>query len=169
MSVEIRPEEIRDVPGIGDANRNAFGREVEARLVDALRDGGYARLSLVAEEERRLVGHVMFSEAVIRTDGGQAGALALGPVCVVPDRQGRGIGSALIRKGLDRCARAGHRIVVLLGHPDYYPRFGFSAERAGDLSSAYSGEAFMALELAPGALSGVVGEFEFAPPFGAAS
>lgn len=169
MSVEIRPEETRDVPGVWDANRDAFGREAEARLVDDLRDGGYARLSLVAEDEGRLVGHVMFSEAVIRTAGGQVGALALGPVCVVPDRQGRGIGSALIRKGLDRCARAGHRIVVLLGHPDYYPRFGFSAERAGDLSSAYSGEAFMALELAPGALSGVVGEFEFAPPFGAAS
>jgi putative acetyltransferase len=169
MSVEIRPEEPRDVPGIWDANRKAFGREVEARLVDDLRDGGYARLSLVAEEEGRLVGHVVFSEAVIRTDGGDVKALALGPVGVIPDRQGRGVGSALIREGLDRCAQAGHRIVVLLGHPDYYPRFGFSAERAGNLSSPYSGEAFMALELVPGSLSGVVGEFEFAPPFGAAS
>jgi len=169
VSVEIRPGEARDVTGIWDANHKAFGREIEARLVDDLRDGGRARLSLVAEEEGRLVGHVMFSEGVIRTGGGEVGALALGPVCVVPDRQGRGIGSALIREGLDRCARAGHRIVVLLGHPGYYPRFGFSSERAEKLSSAYSGEAFMALELVPGALSGVVGEFEFAPPFGAAS
>lgn len=135
--------------------------------MDDLRDGGYARLSLVAEEEGRLVGHVMFSEAVIRTGGGEVGALALGPVGVIPERQGRGVGSALIREGLDRCAREGHRIVVLLGHPGYYPRFGFSAERAGNLSSPYSGDAFMALELAPGALSRVVGEFEFAPPFGA--
>jgi putative acetyltransferase len=77
------------------------------------------------------------------------------------------VGSALIRAGLERCVQEGHRIVVLLGHPGYYPRFGFSAERAGNLSSPYSGDAFMALELAPGALSRVVGEFEFAPPFGA--
>ena len=169
MSVEIRAEEAGDVPGIRDVNRRAFGREDEARLVDDLRDGGYARLSLVAEEGGRLVGHVMFSEAAIRTASGEIGALAVGPVGVIPDRQRRGVGSALIREGLGRCARAGHSIVVLLGHPDYYPRFGFSAERAGNLSSAYSGEAFMALELVSGALSGVVGEFEFAPPFEAVS
>ena len=165
--MEIRTETGADLAAVGEVNRLAFGREAEARLVDDLRDGGYARLSLVAEEEGRLVGHIMFSEAVIRTDGGEVGALALGPVGVIPERQGRGVGSALIREGLDRCVQEGHRIVVLLGHPGYYPRFGFSAERAGNLSSPYSGDAFMALELAPGALSGVVGEFEFAPPFGA--
>jgi len=167
--VEIRTETGADLAAVGEVNRLAFGREAEARLVDDLRDGGYARLSLVAEEEGRLVGHVMFSEAVIRTDGGEVGALALGPVGVIPERQGRGVGSALIREGLDRCAREGHRIVVLLGHPGYYPRFGFSAERAENLSSPYAGDAFMALELAPGALSRLVGEFEFAPPFGAVS
>ncbi len=165
--MEIRPETGADLAAVGEVNRLAFGREAEARLVDDLRDGGYARLSLVAQEEGRIVGHVMFSEAVIRTGGGEVGALALGPVGVIPERQGRGVGSALIREGLDRCVREGHRIVLLLGHPGYYPRFGFSAERAGNLSSPYSGDAFMALELAPGALSGVVGEFEFAPPFGA--
>ena len=169
MRAEIRAEEAGDAPGIRAVNHEAFGREDEARLVDDLREAGHARLSLVADEGGRLVGHLMFSEAVIRTAGGEIGALALGPVGVVPDRQGRGVGSALIREGLDRCARAGHSIVVLLGHPGFYPRFGFSAERAGNLSSAYSGEAFMALELAPGALSEVVGEFEFAPPFGAVS
>ncbi len=167
--MEIRTETGADLAAVGEVNRLTFGREAEARLVDDLRDGGYARLSLVAEEEGRLVGHVMFSEAVIRTDGDEVGALALGPVGVIPERQGRGVGSALIREGLDRCVREGHRIVVLLGHPGYYPRFGFSAETAGNLSSPYSGDAFMALELAPGALSGVVGEFEFAPPFGAVS
>lgn len=170
MSVEIRQEAAGDIPNIREVARRAFGREVEAHLVDGLRVGGHARLSLVAEEDGRLVGHIMFSEATIRTEEtGGVGALALGPVSVIPERQGRGIGSALIREALDRCARTGHRIVVLLGHPDYYPRFGFSAERAGNLSSAYSGEAFMALELVPGALSGVAGEFEFAPPFEAAS
>ena len=167
--MEIRPETGADLAAVGEVNRLAFGREAEARLVDDLRDGGYARLSLVAQEEGRIVGHVMFSEAVIRTGGGEVGALALGPVGVIPERQGRGVGSALVREGLDRCVREGHRIVVLLGHPGYYPRFGFSAERAINLSSPYSGDAFMALELAPGALSGVVGEFEFTPPFGAVS
>ncbi|CAA9388234.1 MAG: hypothetical protein AVDCRST_MAG22-418 [uncultured Rubrobacteraceae bacterium] len=157
------------MPGIREANRGAFGREVEVRLADDLRDGGCATFSLVAQREGRLIGHIMFSEAVIRTETGEVGALALGPVGVVPEHQGRDVGSALIREGLDRCAQAGHRIVVLFGYPGYYPRFGFSAERAGDLSSAYSGEAFMALELVPDALSGVAGEFEFAPPFEAVS
>ncbi len=169
MSVEIRQEAERDIPAIRDVNRRAFGGEDEARLVDDLRSEGYARLSLIAEEAGRIVGHLMFSEAVIRTGGGEVGALALGPVAVAPERQGHGIGSALIWEGLDRCARIGHRIVVLLGHPGYYPRFGFSADLARSLSSTYSGEAFMALALVPGALAGLTGEFEFPPPFKAVS
>lgn len=167
--VEIRPETGTVLAEIGEVNRLAFGGEQEARLVGELRDAGYARLSLVAAEDGRIVGHVMLSEAGIQTENGPVEALALGPVGVLPDRQGEGIGSALIREALGRCARAGHRIVVLVGHPGYYPRFGFSAGLAENLSSAYSGEAFMALELAPGALSGVSGLFRFAPPFGRVS
>lgn len=163
--MEIRQETEGDKLGIRAVNLSAFGRKDEARLVEDLRSEGYARLSLVAEEAGRIVGHIMFSEAVIRTEDGEVEILVLGPVAVVKERQGRGIGSALIREGLDRCARRGHRTVVLVGHPGYYPRFGFSADLAGNLSSAYSGEAFMALELAPGVLSGVTGELEFAPPF----
>ena len=163
--MEIRPETDADFDEIGDVNRQAFGGEGEARLVDELRDSGYARLSLVAVEDGRVVGHVMLSEAGIQTEDGQVEALALGPVGVLPDRQGQGIGSALIREALSRCARAGHRVVVLVGHPGYYPRFGFSASLAKNLTSPYSGEAFMALELVPGALCGISGRFEFAPPF----
>ncbi len=169
MNVEIRQEAEGDIPDIRDVNRSAFDEVDEAHLVDDLRSEGYARLSLVAEEDGRIVGHIMFSEAVIRMERGEVAALALGPVAVAPERQGQGIGSALIREGLDRCTRMVHRIVVLLGHPGYYPRFGFSADLARNLSSDYSGEAFMALELVPGALSGVTGEFEFAPPFEAVS
>lgn len=169
MSVEIRRETERDIPEIRDVNRRAFGEDAEARLVDELRDGGYARLSLVAEEGGRIVGHVMFSEAVIRTQEGDVEALALGPMGVAPERQRQGIGSTLIREALDHCAETSYRIVVLLGHPGYYPRFGFSADLAKSLTSAYSGEAFMALELVPDALSGVAGKFEFPPPFGAVS
>ena len=165
MRVEIRRETERDIPHIRDAHRRAFGREEEASLVDDLRDAGYARLSLVAEEDGLILGHIMFSEAVIRTEEGDVAALVLGPVGVVPECQRQGTGSALIREGLGRCAEMGHRVVVLLGHPGYYPRFGFSADLAGNLDSGYSGEAFMALELTTGALSGVTGDFYFPPPF----
>lgn len=167
--MKIRREAQSDIPAIREVNRRAFGRADEARLVDDLRNEGYVRLSLVAEEGGQIVGHIIFSEAVIRTRGDEVAALALGPVAVTPERQGRGIGSALIREGLDRCAKTAYRSVFLLGFPGYYPRFGFSADLAANLSSAYSGEAFMALELAPGALAGLTGEFEFAPPFEAVS
>jgi putative acetyltransferase len=167
--VEIRQEVRGDIRAIRDVNRRAFGGEDEARLVDELRSEGYARLSLIAQEAGQIVGHILFSEAVIRTEDGEAEALALGPVAVTPEHQGHGVGSALIREGLDRCARMGHRIVVLVGHPGYYPRFGFSAEMARNLYSPFSGDAFMALELVPGALRGVSGAFEFAPPFEAVS
>ncbi|HJQ29021.1 MAG TPA: N-acetyltransferase [Rubrobacter sp.] len=167
--MKIRREAEGDIPAIREVNRRAFNGEDEARIVDDLRSGGYARLSLVAEEGGRIVGHIMFSEAVIRTERGEVAALVLGPVAVIPERQGHGIGSALVREGLDQCGKALYRSVFLLGIPDYYPRFGFSADLAGNLSSAYSGEAFMALELVPGALAGVTGEFELAPPFEAAS
>jgi putative acetyltransferase len=166
--MKIRRETEVDIPAIRKVNRTAFAGEDEARLVNFLRDGGYAKLSLVAEEGGRIVGHIMFSEAVIRTARGEVAALALGPVAMTPERQGQGIGSALVREGLDHCAKTLYRSVFLVGVPGYYPRFGFSAELAGNLSSAYSGEAFMGLELAPGSLAGVTGEFEFAPPFEAA-
>lgn len=167
--MKIRREAERDIPAIREVNRTAFDREVEARLVDDLRSEGYAKVSLVAEEGGRIVGHIMFSEAVIRTGRGEVAALALGPVAVAPERQGQGIGSALVREGLDQCAQTLYRSVFLLGIPGYYPRFGFSADLAGNLSSTYSGEAFMALELVPGALAEITGEFEFAPPFEAVS
>ncbi|HEX6709551.1 MAG TPA: N-acetyltransferase [Rubrobacter sp.] len=163
--MKIRHKAERDIPAIREVNRRAFDREDEADLVDDLRDRGYAKASLIVEEGGRIVGHIMFSEAVIRTERGEVATLALGPVA--PERQGQGIGSALVREGLDQCAQTLY--VFLLGFPGYYPRFGYSAELAGNLSSAYSGEAFMALELAPGTLAGVKGEFEFAPPLEAAS
>lgn len=167
--MKIRREAERDIPAIREVNRRAFDREDEADLVDDLRDRRYAKLSLVADKGGRIVGHIMFSEAVIRTTSGEVAALALGPVAVTPERQGQSIGSALVREGLDQCAQTLYLSVFLLGIPGYYPRFGFSAELAGNLSSAYSGEAFMALELAPGALAGVKGKIEFAPPFEAVS
>jgi putative acetyltransferase len=166
MNVQVRAEQPRDLEGIREVNRLAFGQEDEARLVDTLRAGGYVKLSLVAVEGERVVGHILFSDLPILTPQGTLSSLALAPMAVLPARQRQGIGSRLVREGLRACAEAGHRIVVVLGHPDYYPRFGFSARLAERLQAPFSGAAFMALELVPGALANVTGEVRYPPPFG---
>lgn len=166
MNVHIRMEEASDTAAIFEVNRLAFGRDDEAELVDALRDEGYVRASLVAEDAGQVVGHVLFSELPIVTRDGTIGALSLAPMAVVPERQRQGIGSMLVSEGLIACAQRGYSIVIVLGHPEFYPRFGFSAELARRLVSPFSGEAFMAMELAPGALEGVEGKVQYPPPFG---
>jgi putative acetyltransferase len=163
--MEVRPERAEDHAAIREVNRLAFGREAEGRLVDALRAGGYVRLSMVAEDEGRIVGHILFSELPIVTRPGEIEALALAPMAVVQSRQRQGIGTLLVREGLRACADLGHRIVLVVGHPGYYPRFGFSAKLAERLASPYSGEAFMALEVSPGALDDVAGEVRYPAPF----
>jgi putative acetyltransferase len=165
VSPIIRPETTADHPAIRDVNRTAFGGEGEAQLVDALRAGGYARVSLVADENGRVVGHILFSALVIATPQGSVEALSLAPMAVVPSHQRQGIGSKLAAAGLRACQEAGHRIVIVLGHPEFYPRFGFSAELAERLTAPFSGPAFMALVLVPGALDGVDGEVRYPPPF----
>jgi putative acetyltransferase len=166
MPFAIRPEATDDHAAIREVNRLAFGQEDEARLVDDLRDGGYVRVSLVAEEAGRIVGHILFSDLPIETPRGIVGALALAPMAVLPDRQRRGVGSALVREGLRACTERGQQIVVVVGHPDFYPRFGASARLAERLAAPFSGPAFMAWELVPGALEGVEGEVRYPPPFG---
>ncbi len=164
----VRPETPGDHEAVRHVNRLAFGQEDEARLVDALRDGGFLRVSLVAERKGRVVGHILFSDLPIITEAGTVPALALAPMAVLPEFQRQGVGSALVRKGLEECRRVGHRIVVVLGHPDYYPRFGFSSKLAEHLRSPFpGGEAFMALELVAGAMDGVTGTVKYPPPFGA--
>jgi putative acetyltransferase len=164
----IRPETPADLEAIFEVNHLAFGQDAEARLVDALRDGGYVRASLVAERAGRVVGHILFSDLRIITDTGTIPALALAPMAVLPEFQNQGIGSALVRTGLAHCQQQGHRIVIVLGHPNFYPRFGFSAKLAESVSSPFgSGEAWMAMEFVAGSLSGVVGRAEYPPPFSA--
>jgi putative acetyltransferase len=167
MKCTVRHEVAADHEAIRQVNQLAFGQDAEARLVDTLRDGGYFRLSLVAELAGQVVGHILFSDLPIVTAAGTVPGLALAPLAVLPEFQNRGIGSALVRKGLETCRDQGHGIVIVVGHPHFYPRFGFSTELAARLESPYAGEAFMALELVPGALDGVTGWVQYPPPFAA--
>ncbi len=163
--MQIREETDADREAICDIHCQAFGGDGEARLVDALRSEGYAHVSLVAEVDGQLVGHILFSDLRIVTRDGVVAALAPAPLGVLPARQRQGVGTALTRQGIDACRQRGARIVIVLGHQEYYPRFGFSAELARPLESPYAGPLFMALELAPGALAGVGGQVEYPPPF----
>lgn len=147
-------------------NRLAFGGDDEARLVDRLRSDGLVIASLVATEGESVVGHILFSKLPIEADGAAIRAAALAPMAVRPECQGRGIGSQLVRRGLEICRERGIELVVVLGHPDYYPRFGFSAQKAECLAAPFSGDAFMALELVPGILDGVTATVCYPAAFG---
>jgi putative acetyltransferase len=166
MKLTIRPEVAADHESIRHVNRLAFAQDDEARLVDALREGGYVRLSLVAEQAGQVVGHILFSDLPIITESGTVASLALAPMAVLPEFQRQGIGSALVRRGLGLCREQGHRIVIVLGHSHFYPRFGFSSKLASTLASPFGGgDSWMALELVAGALTDVEGRVDYPPPF----
>jgi|HubBroStandDraft_5_1064220.scaffolds.fasta_scaffold421309_2 putative acetyltransferase len=169
VEVRIRTENIEnsaELRAIRAVNEAAFGEVAEADLVDKLRGDGSALVSLVAERESAIIGHVLFSRMWIDTTPGLVPAVALAPVAVVPEHQRSGIGQRLIERGLDLLRARGERIVLVLGHPGYYPRFGFSAEKAALLEAPFPREAFMAMELVDGALVGVQGRVVYPPPFG---
>ncbi len=120
--VEIREEHPDDVAVVRELNRRAFGQDQESNIVDALRANGAALLSLVATVHDRVVGHIMYSPLSI--SGNVTGA-ALGPMAVIPERQRQGIGSKLIEAGNRKLKDAGCPFIIVVGHADYYPRFGF--------------------------------------------
>ncbi len=168
VALIVRAETTADHEAIRHVNRLAFGQGDEARLVDGLREGGFVRVSLVAERAGQVVGHILFSDLPILTEAGTVPALALAPMAVLPELQNQGIGSALVQQGLEACRQQGHRVVVVLGHAHFYTRFGFSPKLAAHLESPFSGgDSFMAVELVPGALDGVAGRVQYPPPFGA--
>ena len=161
----IRKEYLGDLETIRKVNHLAFKRDAEARLVDRLRTDGLVITSLVAVEGHHVIGHILFSELPIETGFAVIRGAALAPMAVTPSRQRQGVGSSLVREGLEECRRLGVAVVVVLGHLNYYPRFGFSPEKARCIRSKYSGAHFMALELAPGVLDGVLGTVIYPPPF----
>jgi putative acetyltransferase len=164
--VSIRPREPSDDATIAEMNDLAFGGPAEAQLVAALRASGGAAIELVAAEEGEIVGHILASTLDVTVDGRVVKALALAPMAVRPGRQRSGIGSALVRAGLDQARAESWGAVIVLGHPDYYPRFGFSAALARHLAAPFAGNAFMALALREGALDGRAGRVVYPAAFG---
>jgi len=153
-------------PLIHAIHSTAFNRPDEANLVDSLRAEGVVLLSLIAESEKRIVGHILFTRMSLETATGSIPAAALAPVAVLPEYQRQGIGGQLIRRGLELLRDRGERIVIVIGHPDYYGHFGFSCQNARFLESPFPLDVFMAIELSPGALQGIQGKVRYPAAFG---
>lgn len=164
----IRAEQPGDVLAIEAINRQAFGRPGEANLVNALRPSlprrDYSRVALL---DGKPVGHILFSPILIDTGDRVESALALAPMAVLPEVQGQGIGSALVRDGLETLRQLGERIVVVLGHSDFYPRFGFQTASKYGIRAPFEvpDPVFMVIELQPGALQGIQGTVRYPPAF----
>ena len=166
-SLTIRPETPDDIPAIHRVNLEAFGQPAEAELVDRLRERGGFTLSLVAVRDGQVVGHILFSPVRIESPGSSFEAQGLGPMAVVPGVQREGIGSRLVEAGLEQLRQAGHEVVVVLGHAEYYPRFGFrpSSRYGIRWEKEVPEEVFMVIELRDGALGGRGGVVRYRPEF----
>jgi putative acetyltransferase len=167
--IHVRPENAGDPQertAIRAVIAAAFQRVDEADLVDQLRADNHALLSLVAECEGSIIGHVLFSRMWIDNARGRVSAVALAPVAVMPDHQRKGIAALLITRGIELLRQRNEAIVIVLGNPGYYPRFGFSAEKSRSLKSPFPPEAFMAMELTGGALDGIEGSVVYPSAFG---
>lgn len=164
--VMVRREEPRDIRDIYDINLRAFARGDEGKLVDKLRGEVYPYISLVAEEGGKAVGHILFTPVIVGDS--VLKAVGLGPMAVLPEYQGKGVGSTLINEGLAVCrGEEGMEAVFVLGHAGYYTKFGFehASTRGIYWKSAEYAPYFFALELVKGALEGVTGEVIFHPAF----
>ena len=165
--ITIRLETPGDVDSIRYVNEQAFGQKEEAEIVEKLRNRAALTLSLVAVQGNEVLGHIAFSPAAVESQSSNFVAIALAPMAVLQAHQRRGIGGQLVRAGLDECRNLGHEIVVVLGHPTYYPRFGFVPANPKGINCEFEvpEEAFMVLELRDGALAGRGGVVKFQPEF----
>ena len=171
----IRVEQPEDVAAVRRVNEIAFGRPQEADVVDRLRQANIPFLSLVAEDGGAVVGHILFTPAIVDGGGRHVGqrvaGMGLAPLAVVPDRQRQGIGSSLARRGLELLRADGCPFVIVLGHPEYYQRFGFECASLHRLTCQWQGvpdEAFMVLAFDPEAMRGVSGVARYRDEFDAA-
>jgi putative acetyltransferase len=162
----VRAEKDGDHAAVHAVNVSAFETPSEADLVDALRQQARPIVSLVAENSGEVVGHIMFSPVTL-PGFPELRAMGLGPMAVASTHQRQGFGSALVRAGLEQCRLLGVTAVVVLGHPGYYPRFGFSPASRFGIDSEYGvpDEVFMAMELKPDALHGITGRVKYHSAF----
>jgi putative acetyltransferase len=156
--MRIRPEVDADRAAVRAVNMAAFETPVEADLVEALHREDLSLVSLVAEVDGKVVGHILFSPVSL-TESPDRNLMGLAPMAVVPEYQRKGIGAALVREGLARCKDLGCCAVVVVGHPEYYPRFGFVPAGRYALRCEYDvpADVFMVAELEAGALNGAFG------------
>jgi putative acetyltransferase len=148
--VAIRKEQRGDEEQVWLVNKDAFGRPMEGDIVNTLRRTCPDGVSFVAEREGNVVGHILFTPAVIESQGKEIWGMGLAPMAVLPDFQRQGIGSKLVQAGLEEMRKLRQPFVIVLGHPDYYPRFGFLRASRYGITSQYPGvpdEAFMILVL----------------------
>jgi putative acetyltransferase len=164
--ISIRAESRGDIDDIYSINKRAFETDAEAKLVDLLRSRDKLVISLVAEDQGKLIGHIAFSRVHNESNPVIRG-LGLGPMAVIPERQNCGIGSQLVQVGIQQGKSQGYDYIVVLGHPTYYPRFGFIPARQFDLHCAWEvpEEVFMALEVHMSSLSNVKGLIQYEPEF----
>jgi len=165
--MNIRSEKPDDRNEIRHINIEAFDTDAEADLIDALRESRIPLISLVAEENGELVGHILFSPITLDETELNISIAGLGPMAVLPIWQNKGIGSKLVEEGLKECERVGYEAVVVLGHSDYYPRFGFVPSVNLGIKSEYDvpPELFMVKEIRDGALDGVTGTVKYYEAF----
>ncbi|HTN96762.1 MAG TPA: N-acetyltransferase [Nordella sp.] len=158
-----KPEQRAEVLAL---NRLAFAGEEEARIIEALTRDDLVVLSLVAMDGAKVAGHILFSRLAVTVDGNEIKAVALAPMAVLPDHQNRGIGSALVKRGIDLLAARGFEAVLVVGHTEFYPRFGFAPETVRHIACPFQGlDAFMGLELKPSALAGESGVCRYPAAF----
>jgi len=164
----IRAEIPEDFPAVEEINVRAFGRSNEADLVKTLRTTlprpDYSRIAVLDGEP---VGHILFSPVRIDTGHTYVPALALAPMAVLPEFQSRGIGSALVREGLTILRQSGEKVVIVLGHSGFYPRFGFQTASSFGIQAPFDvpDPAFMLVELQPGVLDGLQGKVRYPSAF----
>jgi putative acetyltransferase len=153
--MKIREEQPSDVEKIWEVNSDAFETDAEANLVNALRNSGCTYISLVAEIENNVVGHILFTQVELIGNANKLNIMGLAPMAVLTTYQNKGIGSKLVKAGLEQCRSQGYAAVVVLGHPNYYPKFGFVPSVKYGIKSEYAvpDEVFMILELIPGSLN----------------
>ena len=163
----IRDERPEDAEAVDAVLVAAFASEAEARLVERLRASGKIVFALVAEEKGRVLGHMVFSRIAVEGGDREVPVLALAPLAVMPAFQRLGIGSALVSAGLERCRLERHARVLVVGDPIYFGRFGFVPASSFGLKCPFPEpkEAFMAIELEPGAFAQVSGVVRYGHEF----